>query len=67
MNEILTRERISLREMKAEMSLKFNINVTIAQCRNAKKQALEEIQRTLEEHYSKLWRYDAEIKRANPR
>ena len=36
-NEILQRPKLSLRKMKSEISMKYNLNVTIGQCRNAKK------------------------------
>ncbi|XP_023761534.1 uncharacterized protein LOC111909973 [Lactuca sativa] len=44
----------------------FNINVSVGQCRNVKRFALCEIEGDLKDHYSKLWDYGAEIKRANP-
>lgn len=65
-NEILERPKMSLRKMKAQVSKKFNINVSVGQCRNAKKFALSEIEGSLKEHYAKLWDYAAEIRRANP-
>ncbi|CAI9304145.1 unnamed protein product [Lactuca saligna] len=52
--------------MKAQISSTYNIIVSIGQCRNAKKFALSEIEGTLKEHYSRLWDYGIEIKRANP-
>ena len=51
--------------MKVGISQTYNINVSIGQCRSAKRLALSEIQKTLQEHYSKLWDYGAEIRMAN--
>ena len=65
-NEILERPRMSLRKMKAQVSKKFNINVSVGQCRNAKKFALTEIEGNLREHYGKIWDYGNEILRSNP-
>nr|KAJ0210961.1 hypothetical protein LSAT_V11C400213480 [Lactuca sativa] len=50
--DILESPTMSLRKMKA-------------MCRNAKRFALCEIEGDLKDHYSKLWEYGAEIKRAN--
>lgn len=52
--------------MKAQVSKKFNINVSVGQCRNAKRFALKEIEGSLIEHYGKLWSYGEEVMRANP-
>ncbi|CAI9269996.1 unnamed protein product [Lactuca saligna] len=52
--------------MKALVSKRYNINVSVRQCRNAKTLALFEVEGSLKEHYAKLWDYTAEIKRANP-
>ncbi|KAL4590077.1 hypothetical protein LXL04_002996 [Taraxacum kok-saghyz] len=49
----------------AMVSKKYNINVSIGQCRNAKKYALTLIVGNLVEHYTKLWDYGYEIRRAN--
>ncbi|CAI9263650.1 unnamed protein product [Lactuca saligna] len=65
-NVLLENPRLSLRKMKAQISSTYNIIVSIGQCRNAKKFALSEIEGTLKEHYSRLWDYGIEIKRANP-
>ncbi|CAI9296360.1 unnamed protein product [Lactuca saligna] len=58
--------KLTLRKMKDQISNTYNIIVSIGQCRNAKKFALSEIEVTLKEHYSRLWDYGTEIKRANP-
>ncbi|KAL4557968.1 hypothetical protein LXL04_036164 [Taraxacum kok-saghyz] len=65
-NEILERPKMSLRKMKAQVYKKFNINVSVGQCRNAKKFALTEIEGSLREHYGRIWDYGSEIKRSNP-
>ncbi|KAI3701118.1 hypothetical protein L2E82_45763 [Cichorium intybus] len=66
MSDIIERPNISLRKMKAQVSKKFNINVSVGQCRNAKRFALKEIEGSLIEHYGKLWSYGQEVLRANP-
>ena len=52
--------------MKAKISKKFNIIVSLWQCRNAKRFALSKIEGTLVEHYERLWDYGEEIMRSNP-
>ena len=66
MTEIIERPKLSLRKMKAQVSKKFNLNVSVHQLRNAKKFALQEVEGNLIEHYGKLWSYGAEIMRSNP-
>ena len=66
MNDVLEIPKLSLRKMKALVSKRYNINVSVGQCRNAKKLALSEVEGSLKEHYAKLWDYAAEIRRANP-
>ncbi|KAL4579814.1 hypothetical protein LXL04_015981 [Taraxacum kok-saghyz] len=58
--------KMSYRKMKAFISKKFNITVSIGQCRNARKFALSEIEGNLIEHYRRLWDYAEEIRRSNP-
>lgn len=53
-NEILKRPKMSLRKMKAKISKKFNINVSLRQCRNARRFSLIKIKGTLVEHYGRL-------------
>nr|KAJ0206862.1 hypothetical protein LSAT_V11C500246930 [Lactuca sativa] len=65
-NVLLENPKLSLRKLKAQISNTYNIIVSIGQCRNAKRFALSEIEGTLKEHYSRLWDYGIEIKRANP-
>ncbi|KAL4583140.1 hypothetical protein LXL04_007705 [Taraxacum kok-saghyz] len=65
-SEILERPKMSYRKMKAFISKKFNITVSIGQCRNARKFALSEIEGNLIEHYGRLWDYVEEISRSNP-
>nr|KAJ0213335.1 hypothetical protein LSAT_V11C400182760 [Lactuca sativa] len=65
-NDVLESPKLSLRKMKALVSKRYNINVSVGHCRNAKKLALSEVEGSLKEHYAKLWDYAAEIRRANP-
>ncbi|KAL7585933.1 uncharacterized protein LOC111921312 [Lactuca sativa] len=65
-NDVLESPKLSLRKMKALVSKRYNINVSVGQCRNVKKLALSEVERSLKEHYAKLWDYAAEIRKANP-
>ncbi|CAI9283210.1 unnamed protein product [Lactuca saligna] len=53
-------------EMRDKVGEIFNVKVSVGQCRNAKKFALNEIEGSLNTHYEKLWSYGAEILRANP-
>ena len=66
LNDILDRPRLSFRKMRAEVRTRFGLNVSVGQCRNAKAFALDEISGSLNDHYEKLWRYGAELVRANP-
>nr|KAJ0203638.1 hypothetical protein LSAT_V11C500254590 [Lactuca sativa] len=59
-NDVLESPKLSLRKMKALVFKRYNINVSVWQCRN------EKIEGSLKEHYAKLWDYAAEIIRANP-
>ncbi|XP_023754692.2 uncharacterized protein LOC111903142 [Lactuca sativa] len=45
---------------------KFGIQVSMGQCRRAKKYALKLVEGNLVEHYGKLWSYGHEILRTNP-
>nr|KAJ0193954.1 hypothetical protein LSAT_V11C800406000 [Lactuca sativa] len=65
-NDVLESPKLSLRKIKALVSKRYSINVSVGQCRNAKKLALSEVEGSLKEHYAKLWDYAAEIRRANP-
>ncbi|KAL4556442.1 hypothetical protein LXL04_039094 [Taraxacum kok-saghyz] len=64
--DILESPKMSLRKMKAHVSKNFNVNVSLGQCRNAKRLVMTEIEEKLKDHYSKLWDFGAEIRRANP-
>ena len=57
---------MSVRMLKEEVKQTFGIDVSMGQCRRAKKHAIELIEGTLVEHYSKLWSYGEEIRRSNP-
>ncbi|CAI9297266.1 unnamed protein product [Lactuca saligna] len=65
-NDILENPKLSCREMRDKVGEIFNVKVSVGQCRNAKKFALNEIEGSLNTHYEKLWSYGAEILRANP-
>ncbi|CAI9283211.1 unnamed protein product [Lactuca saligna] len=65
-NGILENPKMSCREMRDKVGEIFNVKVSVGQCRNAKKFALNEIEGSLNTHYEKLWSYGAEILRANP-
>ncbi|XP_023738373.1 uncharacterized protein LOC111886376 [Lactuca sativa] len=52
--------------MKAKVSTKFNLIVSVTQSRNARRYALDEIKGSLIEHYGKVWSYGEEIMRKNP-
>ncbi|XP_023772459.1 uncharacterized protein LOC111921112 [Lactuca sativa] len=65
-SQIIENPKMSARKMKAKVSTTFNINVSVGQCRNAKKFALQEIEGSLIEHYGRSWSYGEEIIRSNP-
>ncbi|CAI9281649.1 unnamed protein product [Lactuca saligna] len=65
-NQLLKNPKISIRKMKAKVSTKFNLIVSVTQCRNARRYALDEIEGNLIEHYGKVWSYGEEIMRTNP-
>nr|KAJ0189174.1 hypothetical protein LSAT_V11C800402240 [Lactuca sativa] len=54
MSQIIENPKMSARKMKAKVSTTFNINMSVGQCRNAKKFALQEIEGSLIEHYGRL-------------
>ncbi|CAI9293941.1 unnamed protein product [Lactuca saligna] len=64
-NDVLEIPKLSLRKMKALVSTRYNINVSVGQCWNAKKLALSKVERCLKEQYAKLWDYATKIRRAN--
>ena len=64
--DILEQPRLSYRKMKALVKTNFGLNVSVGQCRNARRFALDEIEGSLVGHYEKLWNYGAELLRANP-
>ncbi|CAI9268898.1 unnamed protein product [Lactuca saligna] len=65
-NDILENPKMSCREVRDKVGENFNVKVSVGQCRNAKKSALNEIEGSLNTHYEKLWSYGAEILRLNP-
>nr|KAJ0199396.1 hypothetical protein LSAT_V11C600334730 [Lactuca sativa] len=66
MSQIIENPKMSASKMKAKVSTTFNINVSVGQCRNEKKFALQEIEGSLIEHYGRLWSYGEEIIKSNP-
>ena len=64
--DILHRQKLTIRQLRLEVIKKFGIDVSLSQCRRARKHALTLIEGTLVEHYAKLWSYGAEIRRSNP-
>nr|KAJ0190313.1 hypothetical protein LSAT_V11C800418530 [Lactuca sativa] len=64
--DILEQPRLSYRKMKALVKTNFGLNVSVGQCRNARRFVLDEIEGSLVGHYEKLWNYGAELLRANP-
>nr|KAJ0226600.1 hypothetical protein LSAT_V11C100040920 [Lactuca sativa] len=65
-NQLLKNPNMSIRKMKAKMSTKFKLIVSVTRCRNVRRYALEEIDGSLIEHYGKVWSYGEEIMRTNP-
>nr|KAJ0228597.1 hypothetical protein LSAT_V11C100013270 [Lactuca sativa] len=65
-NQLVKNPKMSIRKMKAKVSTKFNLIVSVTQCRNARRYALDEIEGSLIEHYGKVWSYGEEIMRTNP-
>nr|KAJ0191613.1 hypothetical protein LSAT_V11C800397910 [Lactuca sativa] len=52
-NLLVKKPKMSIRKMKAKVSTKFNLIVSVTQCRNARRYALDEIKGSLIEHYGK--------------
>nr|KAJ0199665.1 hypothetical protein LSAT_V11C600324570 [Lactuca sativa] len=65
-NQLLKNPKMSIRKMKAKVSTKFNLIISVTQCRNARRYALDEIEGSLIEHYGKVWSYGEEIMSTNP-
>ncbi|CAI9286726.1 unnamed protein product [Lactuca saligna] len=57
---------MSVRMLREEVKTDFGINVSMSQCRRAKKYALSLVEGTITENYAKLWSYGEEIRRSNP-
>ncbi|CAI9264611.1 unnamed protein product [Lactuca saligna] len=64
--EIVESQKISVRKLRLKVMAKFGIQVSMGQCRRAKKYALKLVEGNLVEHYGKLWSYGHEILRTNP-
>nr|KAJ0188126.1 hypothetical protein LSAT_V11C900457930 [Lactuca sativa] len=65
--EIVQSHKLSVRKLSAKVITKFGIQVSMGQCKRAKKYAVNLIKGSLVEHYGKLWAYGHEILRTNPR
>nr|KAJ0193793.1 hypothetical protein LSAT_V11C800402570 [Lactuca sativa] len=64
--ETVESQKISVRKLRLKVMAKFGIQVSMGQCRRAKKYALKLVEGNLVEHYGKLWSYGHEILRINP-
>ncbi|XP_052622742.1 uncharacterized protein LOC128128018 [Lactuca sativa] len=64
--QFLQKQKVSVRLLGDEVKENFGIDVSMGQCRRAKKYAIELIEGTLVDHYAKLWSYGEEIRRSNP-
>nr|KAJ0199436.1 hypothetical protein LSAT_V11C600338640 [Lactuca sativa] len=64
--EIVESQKISVRKLRLKVMAKFGIQVSMGQCRRAKKYTLKLVEGNLVEHYGKLWSYGHEILRTNP-
>lgn len=64
--EIANKPKLKLREMIADIKVKFGCEVSIGQCRRAKKWAKELIEGKIVEHYGRIWDYAHELLRSNP-
>ncbi|CAE6119769.1 unnamed protein product [Arabidopsis arenosa] len=58
--------KITKQEMVAEILREYNLTVTEDQCSKAKTKVLREMKVTHEEHFERIWDYQAEIFRSNP-
>lgn len=61
--KILARQKMSVRKLRLVVIKKFHIQVSLVQCRRAKKYAPTLIEGNLveQEHYAKLWSYGVRI------
>ena len=64
--QFLQKQKVSVRLLRDEVKEKFGIDVSMGQCRRAKKYAIELIEITLVDHYAYLWSYGDKIRRSNP-
>ena len=65
-NDFVNKQKVSIRVLREEVKKKFGIEVSMSQCRRAKKYALFLVEGTITDHYAKLWSYGEEIRRSNP-
>ncbi|KAL7584502.1 hypothetical protein Lser_V15G42910 [Lactuca serriola] len=55
-----------IKSLIEEVKTAFGINLSMSQCRRAKKYALSLAEGTIAENYARLWSYGEEIRRSNP-
>ncbi|KAL7617752.1 hypothetical protein Lser_V15G01650 [Lactuca serriola] len=66
MTKIANKPKIKLREMISDIKRTFRCDVSIGQCRRAKKWVKELIEGKLIKHYARIWDYSYELLRSNP-
>lgn len=64
--KIMHRRKLSHRQFRLMVMTKFGIDVSVGQCKKAKKYALRITKGDIKEHYARLWSYCEEIRRSNP-
>jgi len=65
-NKFINNPRWKLRDIRADVLEKYSIDVSLSVFHRAKKSALGELEKSLNDHYAKLWNYGTEILRSNP-
>ncbi|XP_052624932.1 uncharacterized protein LOC128132415 [Lactuca sativa] len=65
-HQFYNNQKMSVRMLREEVKTDFGINVSMSQCRRAKKYALSLVEGTIAENYARLWSYGEEIRRSNP-
>ncbi|XP_052621081.1 uncharacterized protein LOC128126928 [Lactuca sativa] len=64
-HQFYNNQKMSVRMLREEIKTDFRINVSMSQCRRAKKYALSLVEGTIAENYARLWSYGEEIRRSN--
>nr|KAJ0184657.1 hypothetical protein LSAT_V11C900458570 [Lactuca sativa] len=65
-NQILQNPKTSVRKIKAKVSTRFNLTVSVGHCRNSNRFTLEEVKGSVVGNYGKVQSYIEEIMRTNP-